>query len=86
VCGPFLISIPNVDFSSYGIQRSSLPLFSPCNSNPSNVDHDDDVMSLDEFNPILEINIPAISSKLIVKKKNYDASKKIQDSLVTKLP
>jgi hypothetical protein len=37
-------------------------------------------MSLDEFNPILAIDLLAISSKLIVKKKNYDALKKIQDS------
>jgi hypothetical protein len=35
----------------------------------SNVDHDDDIMSLDEFNPILEINLHAISSQLIVRKK-----------------
>jgi len=74
VGGPLLISNPNVDFSSHGIQGSSLPLFSPCNFDFSNVNHDD-VMSLDEFNPIPKIDLLAISSKLIVKKKNYDASK-----------
>ncbi len=73
--GPLLISNPNVDFSSHGIQGSSIPLFSPCNFDLSNVDHDDVVMSLDEFNPILKIDLLAISSKLTVKKKNYDASK-----------
>ncbi len=69
VGGPLLISNLNVDYSSHGIQGSSFSLFSPCNSDPSNVDHDEDVMSLDESNPILEIDLPIISSKLIVKKK-----------------
>jgi hypothetical protein len=35
---PLLISNPNVASSSHGLQRSSLPLFSPCNFNPSNGD------------------------------------------------
>jgi len=30
--------------SSYGPLTSSLPLFSPGTSNPSNLDHDDDLM------------------------------------------
>jgi hypothetical protein len=42
-----LIYNRNVVYFSRGFQRSSLPLFSPCNFNPSNVDHDDDVMFLD---------------------------------------
>ncbi len=69
VGGPLLISNPNVDYSSHGIQRASLPLSSPCNFIPSNVDHNDDVMSLDGSNPILEINLHVISFKLIVKKR-----------------
>ncbi len=75
VGGSFLISNPNVDSSSHGIQGSSPPLFSPNNSYPSNVNNDDDVMSLDELNPIPKLDLPTISSKLIVKKKNYDASR-----------
>jgi len=48
---PLLIFDPNVVSSSHGPQGSSPHLFSPCNYNPSNGDHDDDVMSLDESNP-----------------------------------
>jgi len=65
---PLLISNPNVASSSHGLQGSSLPLFSPCNFNPSNGDHDDDVMSLDEFDPIPEINILVVPFKLTVQK------------------
>ncbi len=47
--------------SSHGPQGSSPPLSSPCNSNPSNVDHDDDdVMSLDEFNTTPQTNLPIV--------------------------
>ncbi len=84
--GPLLIVNPNVDSSLHGIQGSSLPLFSPCNFDPSNVDHDDDAMFLDESNPIFEIYLHVISSELIVKKKNYDAFIKFQNSWATKLP
>ncbi len=66
---PLLISNPNVTSSSHGLQGSSLPLFSPCNSNPSNGDHDDDVMSLDESDPTLEIDLLVVPSKLTVQKK-----------------
>jgi hypothetical protein len=51
-------------------------LFSPCNSNLSNVNHDDDVMFLYESNPTLETNLPIIPSKLTIQKKNFDALKK----------
>jgi hypothetical protein len=48
ICGwPFLIFDHNVASSFHGPQGSSPTLFSPCNSNPSNVIHDDDVMFLD---------------------------------------
>ncbi len=65
---PLLISNPNVASSSYGLQGSSLPLFSQCNFNPSNGDDDDDVMSLDESDPIPKIDLPVVPSKLIVQK------------------
>jgi hypothetical protein len=42
--------------SSHGPQGSSLPLSSPCNSDPSNVDDDD--MSLDELDANPETNLP----------------------------
>jgi hypothetical protein len=57
VGGPLLIFYLNVTSSSHGFQGSSPPLFSPCNCDFSNVDHDDDVMSLDESDPILETNL-----------------------------
>jgi hypothetical protein len=75
VGGPLLISNPNVDSFSHGIQGSSPPLFSPCNFDTSNADLDDDVIFLDEFNTIPKIDLPTISCKLIVKKNNYDASR-----------
>jgi hypothetical protein len=76
VGGPLLIFDPNVMCSSHGFQRSSPPLFSPCNCDLSNVGHDDDVMSLDESNPTLETNLLVVPFKLTINKKNYDASKK----------
>jgi hypothetical protein len=62
--------ISNLNVSSYfrGLQGSSLPLFSPCNSNPSNGDHDDDVMSLDESNPTPKIDMHVVPSKLTIQK------------------
>jgi hypothetical protein len=68
VSRPFLIFDPNVASSFHGPQRSSLPLFSPCNSNPSNGDHDDDVMSLDESNPVPKIDLHFVPSKLTIQK------------------
>ncbi len=85
VGGPLLIYDPNVT-SSRGLQRSSLLLFSPCNFDPSNVDHDDDVMSLDEFDPIPKIDLFTVPFKSTIQKKNYDASKSFQYSWATKLP
>jgi hypothetical protein len=85
VGGPLLISNPNVVSSFHGLQGSSPPLFSLGSSNPSNGDHDDDVMSLDESDPTPKINLLIVPSKLIVQKKNYDVSKKLQDSWATKL-
>jgi len=72
---PLLISNPNVASSFHGLQRSSLLMFSPCNSNPSNGDHDDDVMSLDESNPTPKIDLHVVPSKLIVPQKK-NVSKK----------
>jgi hypothetical protein len=66
---PFIISNAIVASSFHGLQGSSLPLFSPCNSNISNGDHDDDVISLDEFDPTLEIYLPIVPSKLTIQKK-----------------
>jgi hypothetical protein len=86
VGGPLLIYDPNVTSSARGLQRSSLLLFSPCNFDPSNVDHDDDVMSLDEFDPIPKIDLFTVPFKSTIQKKNYDASKKFQYSWATKLP
>jgi hypothetical protein len=71
---------------SHGLQGSSPPLFSPCNYDPSNIDHDDNAISLDEFDPHLEIDLPIVPSKLIIHKKNYDAFRRFQDSWVIKLP
>ncbi len=42
------------------------PLFSPCNFNPSNGDHDDDIMFLDEFDPTLETDLLVVPSKLTI--------------------
>jgi len=50
----------------HGPKRSSPPLFSPYNSNPSNGDHDGDVMCLDESNFILETYLLIFPYKLIV--------------------
>jgi hypothetical protein len=55
------------------------------NSNPSNGDHHDDVMSLDESNPTPKIDLPIVPSKLIVQKNNYDVFRKFQDFWATKL-
>jgi hypothetical protein len=52
----------------HGLQGLSPLLFSPCNYDP-NVDHNDDVISLNEFDPNLEIDLPIVSSKLIIHKK-----------------
>jgi len=71
-----LISNSSVTFSFHGPQGSSLPLFSPCNFDLSNANHDDDVMSLYEFDPALETNIPIIPFKSTIPKKIYDALKK----------
>jgi len=49
-------------------------LFSPCNFNPSNGDHDDDddddddVMSLDESGPTPKMDLLVVPSKLTVQK------------------
>jgi len=52
--GNLLISNPNVASFFHGPQGSSVLLFSPCNSNPSNGDDDDDdVKFLNESNPTL---------------------------------
>ncbi len=83
--GPLLISDPNVASSSHGLQGSSPPLFSPDNYNPSNGNDDDDVMSLDESDPTLEIDLHVVPSKLIVQKKINDVFRKFQDSWVAKL-
>jgi len=64
VGGPLLIYDPNVASTSHGLQRSSLLLFSPCNFDPSNVDHDNYVMSLDEFDPTPKIDLFIVPSKL----------------------
>jgi hypothetical protein len=71
--------------SSHGPQGSSPPLSSPCNSDPSNVDHDDDVMSLDECNTTPETNLPIVPSKLTFYKNNNDAFRDFQDFWATKL-
>jgi hypothetical protein len=64
-----LIYNSNVTFSFHGPQGSSLPLFSPYNSDISNANHDDDVMSLYEFDPALETNLPIIPFKSTIQKK-----------------
>jgi hypothetical protein len=78
VSWPLLIFYPNVASSFHGPQGSSPPLFSPCNFNPSNGDHDDDVMSLDECNPIPKIDLHVIPSKLTIQKKIMMFLKKIK--------
>jgi hypothetical protein len=74
---PLLISNPNVASSSHGLQGLSLPLFSPCNFNPSNGNHDDDVMSLDKFDPTLEINLHVVPSINSSKKMMFSGNFKI---------
>jgi hypothetical protein len=44
----------NVAPSIHGPFPSSLTLFSPYNFNPSNPNHEDVIMSLNEFSPTLE--------------------------------
>jgi hypothetical protein len=66
--GPFLNFYPNGASFSHGLQGSSPFLFSPCNYDPSNVKHDDDVISLDEFDPHLEIDLPIVPFKNIIHK------------------
>ncbi len=65
VGGPLLIFDLNVT-SSHGFQGPSPPLFSPSNFDLSNVDHDDDVMSLDEFDPTLETNLLVVPFELTI--------------------
>jgi len=67
--GLFLIFYPNGASFTHGLQGSSPRLFSLCNYDLSNVDHDDDFMSLDEFDPHLEIDLPIVPSKFIIHKK-----------------
>ncbi len=64
--GPLLIFDLNVTSSSHGFQGPSPPSFSPCNFDLSNVDHDDDVMSLDEFDPTLETNLLVVPFELTI--------------------
>jgi hypothetical protein len=42
------------------------PLFSPCNFNPLNGNHDDDVMFLDESDATFETNIFVVPSKPVI--------------------
>jgi hypothetical protein len=84
--GPLLIFDPSGVSFFHGLQRSSLLLFSLCNYDLSDVDHDDDVMFLYELDLALEIDLPIVPSKLIVHTKNYDAFRKFQDSWPIKLP
>jgi hypothetical protein len=86
VGGPLLIYDPNVTSSFRDLQRPSFPLFSPCNFDLSNVDHDDDVMALDEFDPTLKMDSFIVPSKPTIQRKNYDAFRKFQYSWATKLP
>jgi hypothetical protein len=63
---PLLIFSPNLAYFSHGPRGSFLPLFSPCNFNPSNGDHDNDVMFLDEFDPTPETYLLVVPSKLSI--------------------
>jgi hypothetical protein len=61
-------------------------LFFGCNYDPSNGNHNEDVLiSLNGFSPNLENNLP-IPFKVGIKKQNYDATKKFQDKWVVKFP
>jgi hypothetical protein len=87
VGGPLVIPINDKTSSSYGLALpSSPPLFSTCNSNPSNANHIENVtMSLNGSSPNVEDDKP-IQPKVGIKKKNYDATKKFQEKWVVKLP
>jgi hypothetical protein len=63
-----------------------LPLFSSCDSNPSNANHIENVpMFLRGSSPSAKIDKP-IQPKVGIKKKNYDATRKFQEKWATKLP
>jgi hypothetical protein len=64
--GPFLNFYLNGASFSHGLQGPSPSLFSACNYDASNVDHDDDVISFDEFDPHIEINLPIVPFQLII--------------------
>ncbi len=77
----------NVTSSSRGLIASSPTLFSPSNTidHSTSLNHDD-VMS--DHDPFLtpKSNLPIVQPKLEVKKLNYNATIKFQDSWVTKFP
>jgi hypothetical protein len=56
------------------------------NFDPSNQDDENFVMSLNESSTAPKEGLPTTQSKLGVKKRSYDATKKFQDSWVVKLP
>ncbi len=83
-CPPFILAC-HVTFSCCGALPSSLPLFSSCNYDPSNLDHIEVVvMSLNRSSYTHEESL-LILSKVGIKKQDYDTTRKFQNKLFTKL-
>jgi hypothetical protein len=77
----------NVTSSFQGLIASSLPLFSSSSTidHLTSLNHDDVVIDHDPFlTP--KSNLPIVQPKLEVKKLNYNAIRKFQDSWATKFP
>jgi len=75
---PFVIPTSDTTFSFHGRTfPSSPPLFSNCSFDPSNVDHIENVpMPLNRSSPSVKDDKP-IQLKVGIKKRNYDAIKKL---------
>jgi hypothetical protein len=84
-CPPFILA-RHVTSSCCDALPSYLPLFSSCNSDPSNLDHIEVVfMSLNRSSYKGEESL-SILSKVGIKKQNYDTTRKCQNKWFTKFP
>jgi hypothetical protein len=84
-CHPFILAC-HVTYSCCGALPSSLPLFSSCNSNLSNLDHIEVVvMSLNRSSYTREESLSTLY-KVGIKKQDYDITRKFQNKWFTKFP
>jgi hypothetical protein len=84
--GPFIIDDHNGASSFHVLLSSSPPLFSLVKFDPSNQEDENFVISLRESSIAHKKGLPTTQSKLGIKKRRYDATRKFQDSWVVKLP